>query len=448
MIRLPTSNSPASRRQDNPLEGPGEIIDLGERRISAELAEARARIGPLEAEDQFQEWLAGEKLLFEEEKEHQAPEMAEGFAERILTEFSERGKKFKETVAPEFHEAINTKLALQEEGLYVKAVDFERKAQKRAGENYLKAEIDRLSQRAAKAASTLPADHPGKHSALAAIEERAARAIDQNPVLKPYEKQKEAARVRGALQRVFVENLSNEEISDLDQGSGIETLATRIRLLNDIAELDETQPDTAALGPDGFGREVWLREVRRQRPDIADGKSNAYLLALRNRPELSTEIRDRAIEDNAEALSKGGHDVTPATLYLAHMIGARGAAAMLDADPNAAAAEIDPIGASDHPQLFYAGDDPDQPRPVADILDVSEAATDGARLNDWRIRLDALPPQLLTAMARDANAAALRESIATDRAERAAHKTRMAEAERAIDAGEIGISELEAMRDV
>ena len=440
MIRLPTSNSPTSRSQDNLPAGSGEIVDLGQHRMAAELAEARARVAPLEAEDQFQEWLGQEKLRFEEEKENQAPEMAEGFAERALTEFSERGKKFKETIAPEFHSAIDTKLSLQEEGLYVKAVGFERKAQKRAGENYLKAEIDRLSERAAKAAATLPADHPGKRIALAAIEERAARAIDQNPVLKPYEKQKEAARVRGALQKVFVENLSGEERSDLDQAGTIETLGARIRLLNDLAELDETDPDTAALGPDGFGREVWLREVRRQRPDVAEGKSNADLLALRGDPEFSTEIRDRAIEENATLLDEGGHEVTPATLYLAHLIGARGVAAMLDTDPNAAAAEIDPIGASDHPQLFYAGGDPDQPRPVSDILDVSEAATDGARLNDWRAMLDAVSPQLLTAIARHASVAAVRESIA---ASRAAYTEKLVETEGASGGSKIANADMD-----
>ncbi len=98
--------------------------------------------------------------------------------------------------------------------------------------------------------------------------------------------------------------------------------------------------ESSATGLGQFISSTWLAMVRRHRPDVAAGKSDAQLLDLRRDAALSREMTTRYTEENAAALRKAGLPVTEGNLYLAHFSGVGTAIKALRANPNAPAASV------------------------------------------------------------------------------------------------------------
>lgn len=96
-----------------------------------------------------------------------------------------------------------------------------------------------------------------------------------------------------------------------------------------------TNPNSSAVGAGQFLSSTWLDTIRAARPDLAQGKSDAELLALRTDPQLSREMTEAYANQNQAILSKAGVPVTPGSTYLAHFAGPGGAVKVLQADPNA-----------------------------------------------------------------------------------------------------------------
>lgn len=97
---------------------------------------------------------------------------------------------------------------------------------------------------------------------------------------------------------------------------------------------------SSAGGPSGFIDSTWLSTIRAARPDLADGKSDAELLPLKNDPVLAPQMADYLGNTNGDVLAKNGLPVTDGTKYLAHFAGAGGAVKVLQADPNAPVSDI------------------------------------------------------------------------------------------------------------
>jgi hypothetical protein len=101
---------------------------------------------------------------------------------------------------------------------------------------------------------------------------------------------------------------------------------------------------SSAAGPGQFIDSTWLATLKTHRPDLADGQSDADLLALKNNPQLASQPQNIALAkdmtaaysaDNQAHLQRNGLPVTPGTTYLAHFAGPGGAVKVLSADPNA-----------------------------------------------------------------------------------------------------------------
>src|SRR5512141_2748893 len=99
-------------------------------------------------------------------------------------------------------------------------------------------------------------------------------------------------------------------------------------------------PLSSAYGPDQFLAGTWLDTLKASRPDLAQGKSDAELLALRSDPVLSGQVRDAYAASNQAVLSKAGLPVDAGTTYLAHFAGPGGAVKLLQADPSTPAGAI------------------------------------------------------------------------------------------------------------
>lgn len=96
-------------------------------------------------------------------------------------------------------------------------------------------------------------------------------------------------------------------------------------------KVNAQNPLSSAGGLGGFIDSTWLTMVKRYRPDIAAGKSNAQIIALKTRDgALATEMTRHYIQENVRHLEKNGLPSTMANLRLAHWFGAGGAVQLLN----------------------------------------------------------------------------------------------------------------------
>lgn len=141
------------------------------------------------------------------------------------------------------------------------------------------------------------------------------------------------ARVERALYPV-VSDAENDSIADMilaggipgeavdAQGSDVDAMIVRLEAGgSDTAK----NPRSTATGAGQFLDSTWLDVVRRHRPDLAKGKSDAQILGLRTDGALSREMVTAFREDNARALGARGVAPTAINLYAAHHFGAQGA---------------------------------------------------------------------------------------------------------------------------
>ena len=99
-------------------------------------------------------------------------------------------------------------------------------------------------------------------------------------------------------------------------------------------------PNSSASGLGQFIDSTWLSTLKSARPDLASGKSDAELLALKTDPDLSRQMTEAYAQQNGQALTKAGLDATPGNTYLAHFAGPQGAVSVLKADPNTPVSQV------------------------------------------------------------------------------------------------------------
>jgi hypothetical protein len=111
-------------------------------------------------------------------------------------------------------------------------------------------------------------------------------------------------------------------------------------------------PRSSAAGNGQFLNGTWLQMLKAERPDLAEGKSDAQLLALRSNPGLSAEITTAYAQQNATTLQAANLPVNGTTLAMAHKLGPAGAQAVLAADPSTPLAQVLPANVlAANPQL-------------------------------------------------------------------------------------------------
>lgn len=97
---------------------------------------------------------------------------------------------------------------------------------------------------------------------------------------------------------------------------------------------------SSAKGAGQFLDTTWLDVVNRYRPELAQGKTNAQVLALRDDKDLSREMTAHYADENARYLGDRGIAASPGNIYLAHFLGPGGAAAVLNSRPDTPIASI------------------------------------------------------------------------------------------------------------
>jgi hypothetical protein len=101
-------------------------------------------------------------------------------------------------------------------------------------------------------------------------------------------------------------------------------------------------PLSSATGNGQFLDSTWLNMVKSARPDLAKGRSDEQILAMRADPALSQDMTAAYARQNAAELNDKGLPVTSASLALAHRFGAEGASTILKAPQTALLSDILP----------------------------------------------------------------------------------------------------------
>lgn len=115
-------------------------------------------------------------------------------------------------------------------------------------------------------------------------------------------------------------------------------------------------PKSSAVGAGQFIKSTWLDIVKRTRPDLANGKSDDEILALRADPNLGREMTEQYRKENVAYLQSKGVEATPANQYLAHFLGPAGAVAVAQADPGRPVVDVltDAVGAKEAARMVDA----------------------------------------------------------------------------------------------
>lgn len=147
-----------------------------------------------------------------------------------------------------------------------------------------------------------------------------------------------------ALAKVVAPAVTQDAIEHQRQNpvSSTDTLVSRIVAAESGGRADARNPNSTASGIGQFLDSTWLATVRKHRPDLAGGQSDAQLLALKTDPALGREMTRRYAEDNASTLVAAGIPATPANIYAAHFLGPAGAKTVLSASDNKQLSELLP----------------------------------------------------------------------------------------------------------
>ncbi|NUB05643.1 hypothetical protein FW320_05550 [Azospirillum sp. Vi22] len=103
----------------------------------------------------------------------------------------------------------------------------------------------------------------------------------------------------------------------------------------------DKNPNSTAAGPGQFRNSTWVSTLRKHAPDLAAGKTDEQVLALRDSgtPQERRALHVRMVDGYGNAnetflKANGVEKVGDAEKYLAHFAGPAGALAVLQADPN------------------------------------------------------------------------------------------------------------------
>lgn len=174
------------------------------------------------------------------------------------------------------------------------------------------------------------------------------RRIDMMPGYAPAEKAEFKKQAAISMQKAVALNdiLQAEQTGDIGNladklgirsavdGGGVDAVVNKIIGVESGGRANAKNPNSSASGLGQFIDSTWISTVRKHRPDIANGRSNQELIALKSDPQLGREMTKAHTQENAEFLANQGIPQTAGNIYLAHFLGSRGAAQVLRADPN------------------------------------------------------------------------------------------------------------------
>jgi hypothetical protein len=125
-------------------------------------------------------------------------------------------------------------------------------------------------------------------------------------------------------------------------GPGLDQIVDMIHQHESGGRSDAKNPLSSATGPGQFIDGTWRDMIRKYRPDLAQGRSDTQVLALRGDQKISREMTTAYARENSEALRAAGLPVTPGSIRLGHLLGPGGAKTVMSTGGNVPLAEVLP----------------------------------------------------------------------------------------------------------
>lgn len=306
------------------------LITVGARADRAARADAE-RTNRYNAEKAFQEFRWSEIKGQEEHLRGVEPGEVDGLADTWSKGYRDRAKSFLANVSPDLKETYDQKLFAVERSLYGHALTFQRGEQRRSANAEIDDHENNVVMPQAGASARTGGELSARNTRLKAIIAEGEKVIESNPNLSEIEKEARKRQLRANAERAWLGALHpRERIAALRPGG--DSVVDRIVQIESGGRANAKNPKSTATGAGQFIERTWLDMIDRYRPELAEGKTRAEILALRTDPALSREMTARYASENAQYLESRGVSATPAATYLAHFLGPGGAVAVLRAD--------------------------------------------------------------------------------------------------------------------
>lgn len=131
------------------------------------------------------------------------------------------------------------------------------------------------------------------------------------------------------------------EANNAGQKTPIDQFMAVARAAESGGDDNAKNPNSSATGRYQFVDETWKDQIKRNFPEVAAGKSDAEILALRADPELQDRAMRTFTQENYDALRGAGvYAIGRGELYAAHVLGSGGAIALLKANPTTPITEL------------------------------------------------------------------------------------------------------------
>lgn len=139
------------------------------------------------------------------------------------------------------------------------------------------------------------------------------------------------ARAKAEIQRDPAKFLQEIGVGGAEQGGSgaVDAVVSKIIGAESGGNASAKNPNSSASGLGQFIDSTWLKTVKTYRPDVAAGKSDREILALKSDPALGREMTANYTKENAASLASAGLPATAGNLYLAHFLGPGGAKTVL-----------------------------------------------------------------------------------------------------------------------
>lgn len=112
-------------------------------------------------------------------------------------------------------------------------------------------------------------------------------------------------------------------------GDPYDDMTNRIIQIESGGRANAQNPNSSASGLGQFTDGTWLSSIKKYRPDLAAGKTDAQLLGMKNDPTLGRAMTKSLAQDNGQQLQAAGIEATPGNVYAAHFLGIGGAKQLL-----------------------------------------------------------------------------------------------------------------------
>ena len=131
----------------------------------------------------------------------------------------------------------------------------------------------------------------------------------------------------------FQESLGNA-------AGAIDSFVERVIQAESGGRANAKNPNSSATGAGQFIDSTWLQTAKRYFAQQVQGLSDQQILAMRSDVEMNRRMIRAYAAENAQALVRGGQEVTEAALQLAHFLGSGGALKVLKAAPGTKISDI------------------------------------------------------------------------------------------------------------